>query len=144
MAVAIENPPTNAGDTGYVDLTPGLGRSPGEREMATDSRILAWKIPWTEEPGGIQSMGLQRVGRDGATRHTQIPNADGLGILCSGSPVSLVFGGAAPFLNTDFIISSTKFKISFIVLRGHGRSSCSTQRLAVLDPKLRHYTPALS
>ena len=32
-----------------------------EKEMATHSSILAWKIPWTEEPGGLQSMGLQRV-----------------------------------------------------------------------------------
>ena len=32
--------------------------------MATRSSILAWKIPWTEEPGGLRSMGLQRVGRD--------------------------------------------------------------------------------
>ena len=32
--------------------------------METDSSILAWKIPWIEKPGGLQSMGLQRVGRD--------------------------------------------------------------------------------
>ena len=32
--------------------------------MATHSSILAWKIPWTEEPGGLQSIGLQRVGHD--------------------------------------------------------------------------------
>ena len=37
---------------------------PLEREMATQSSILAWEIPWTEEPGGLQSMGWQRVGRD--------------------------------------------------------------------------------
>ena len=35
-----------------------------EKEMATHSNILAWKIPWTEEPGGLQSMGSQRVGHD--------------------------------------------------------------------------------
>ena len=35
-----------------------------EKEMATDSSILAWKIPWTEEPGGLQSVGSQRVGQD--------------------------------------------------------------------------------
>ena len=34
-----------------------------EKEMATQSSILAWKIPWTEEPGGLQSMGLQRQTR---------------------------------------------------------------------------------
>ena len=38
-----------------------------EKEMATHSSILAWKIPWTEEPGRLQSMGLQRVGHDWAT-----------------------------------------------------------------------------
>ena len=35
-----------------------------EKEMATHSNILAWKIPWTEEPGGLQSKGLQRVRHD--------------------------------------------------------------------------------
>ena len=35
-----------------------------EKAMATHCRILAWKIPWTEEPGGLQSMRLQRVGHD--------------------------------------------------------------------------------
>ena len=35
-----------------------------EKEMATHSSILAWKIPWMEEPGRLQSMGLQRVGHD--------------------------------------------------------------------------------
>ena len=34
---------------------------PLEKEMATHSRILAWRIPWTEEPGGLQSLGSQRV-----------------------------------------------------------------------------------
>ena len=37
---------------------------PLEKEMATDSGILAWKTPWTEEPGGLQSTGSQRVGPD--------------------------------------------------------------------------------
>ena len=37
---------------------------PLEKEMATHSSILAWRIPWTEEPGGLQSTGLQRVGQD--------------------------------------------------------------------------------
>ena len=42
-----------------------LGREdPLEKEMATHSTILAWRIPWTEEPGGLQSTGSQRVGRD--------------------------------------------------------------------------------
>ena len=42
-----------------------LGREdPLEKEMATHSSILAWKIPWTEEAGGLLSMGLQRVGHN--------------------------------------------------------------------------------
>ena len=42
-----------------------LGREdPLEKEMATHSSILAWRIPWTEEPGGLQSTGLQRVRHD--------------------------------------------------------------------------------
>ena len=42
-----------------------LGREdPLEKEMATHSSIVAWKIPWTEEPGRLQSMGSQRVGHD--------------------------------------------------------------------------------
>ena len=42
-----------------------------EKEMATHSSILAWDIPWTEEPGGLQFMGLQRVRYNCATEHTQ-------------------------------------------------------------------------
>ena len=42
-----------------------LGREdPLEEEMGTHSSILAWRIPWTEEPGGLQSMGSQRAGHD--------------------------------------------------------------------------------
>ena len=44
---------------------PSLGREdPLEKEMATHSSTIAWKIPWTEEPGRLQSMGSQRVGHD--------------------------------------------------------------------------------
>ena len=39
-------------------------KDPLEKEIATHSSILAWRIPWTEEPGGLQSMGLQRIGHD--------------------------------------------------------------------------------
>ena len=37
-------------------------KDPLEKEMATHSSVLAWRIPWTEEPSGLQSVGLQRVG----------------------------------------------------------------------------------
>ena len=43
-----------------------------EKRMATHSSILAWRIPWTEEPGGLQSMRLQRTGHDGVT-NTSLP-----------------------------------------------------------------------
>ena len=51
----------NAGDPGSV---PELGRSFLEKEMAIHSSIPAWRIPRTEEPGGLQSMRLQRLGHD--------------------------------------------------------------------------------
>ena len=51
----------SAGATGDAGLLPGLGR-PLKEEMATHPSILAWEIPWTEELGGLQSMGLQGVG----------------------------------------------------------------------------------
>ena len=48
-----------------------LGRKdPLEKEMATNCSSLAWRIPWTEEPGGLQSMGSQSVRHDCATKHT--------------------------------------------------------------------------
>ena len=55
-----------------VTQVQSLGREdPLEEEMATHSSIFAWRIPWTEEPGGLQSIGSQRVGYDWATEHTQ-------------------------------------------------------------------------
>ena len=53
----IKNPPDNTGDAGLI---PGPGRSPGGGND-NPPNILAWKIPWTEEPGGLVSMGLQTV-----------------------------------------------------------------------------------
>ena len=50
----------NVGDLGSI---PGSGRSPGGG-MATHSSILPWRIPWTEKPGGLQSIGSQKVGHD--------------------------------------------------------------------------------
>ena len=63
MALVVENLPANSGDEGI--WVPTLGQEdPLEEGMATHSSILAWRIPWTEEPGGLQSMGSQRVGHD--------------------------------------------------------------------------------
>ena len=59
----IKNLPANAGDVRDMGLIPGWGRSL-EEGIATHSSILAWRVPWTEEPGGLMSTGLQRVGHN--------------------------------------------------------------------------------
>ena len=61
----VKNLTANAGDSGSI---PGSGRSPAEGK-ATHSSIFAWSIPWTEKPGGLQSVGLQRVGHNWAHTH---------------------------------------------------------------------------
>ena len=60
MMLVINNPPANAGDIRDADSVPGSG-DPLEEGTAADSSILAWRIPWTEEPGGLQSIGSQKV-----------------------------------------------------------------------------------
>ena len=55
-----KGPACNEGDAGDMGSIPGW-EDPLEEEMATYSSILAWRIPWAEEPGGLQSMGSQRV-----------------------------------------------------------------------------------
>ena len=55
VALVVKNPPVNAGDVRDVGLIPGLGRSPGEGS-ATHSSILVWRLPWTEEASGLQSV----------------------------------------------------------------------------------------
>ena len=58
----------NEGDLG---LSSGSGSFPAEG-MATHASVLAWRIPWTEEPGGLQSMGSQRVRHDRLAKHTHL------------------------------------------------------------------------
>jgi len=55
-STVITNPPANARDTGSI---PGI-ENPQKKEMAIHSRILAWEIPWREESGRLQSVGLQK------------------------------------------------------------------------------------
>ena len=60
----VKNLPASAGDWGSV-----LGQEDIlEKEMATHFSILVWEIPWTEKPGGLQSMGSQRIGHDSETK----------------------------------------------------------------------------
>ena len=56
----VKNSPANAGDEVQFQNQ----EDPLEERMATHASILPWKIPWTEEPGGLQSRGSQRVGHD--------------------------------------------------------------------------------
>ena len=60
LAQLVKNPPAM-----LETWVQSLGwKDPQEKETATHSSVLAWRIPWTEEPGGLQSMGSQRVGYD--------------------------------------------------------------------------------
>ena len=61
-----KNPSANVGDVRDVSSIPGLGRSP-EGSTVTHSSILAWRIPWREDPGGLWSIGSERVRHDKAT-----------------------------------------------------------------------------
>ena len=63
LGPVVKNLPAGVVDARDMSSIPGSGRSLG-KEMANYSSILAWKIPWTEEPGGLQSMGSQRVIHD--------------------------------------------------------------------------------
>ena len=54
--MSVKNPPANEGEAGSLGQTDAL-----EKEMATYSSIVAWKIPWTEEPGGLQSIGSKKI-----------------------------------------------------------------------------------
>ena len=69
----VKNLPANAGDIKDLSPIPGLGRSL-EEGKTTHSSVLAWRIPWTEEPGRLQSMGLQKLGVTEVTwkAHTNI------------------------------------------------------------------------
>ena len=62
VALVVQDLPANA-DVRDSGSTPRSGRST-EKEMATNFSILAWETPWTEELGGLQSLGLQRAGHD--------------------------------------------------------------------------------
>ena len=59
----VKNPPADAGNTRDVGLIPGC-EDPLEQEMANHSSILAWRIPWTEEPGSSSPSGCKRVRHD--------------------------------------------------------------------------------
>ena len=63
VVLVVKNLPVNTGDTRDAGSVAGLERAPGVGN-GNQCSILAWEIPWTEKPGGLQCMGLQRVRRD--------------------------------------------------------------------------------
>ena len=76
----VKNLPAHAGDVRDASRIPVLG-VPLEEDLATHSSILAWRIPWTEEPGRLQSIVSHRVRHDSdmteATKHAHISTKDG-------------------------------------------------------------------
>ena len=70
MALVVRNPPANAGDLRDAGLIFGSGRCPGGWH-GNPLQYSCWKIPWTKEPGGLWSIGLNRVGHDQSNRSTQ-------------------------------------------------------------------------
>ena len=69
-SVGKNSPAMQETETGVI--SPGGREDPLEEEIATHSSILAWRIPWTKVPGGLQSVGSQRVGRDLGTGQEHI------------------------------------------------------------------------
>ena len=123
MVLVIRNPLANVGDIRDEGSIPGLGRSL-EESMATHSSILAWRIPWTEEPGGLQSTGSQRVRHDWsnfALMHT----VKSTGINLDFPLASEIQGGVVGTFNLQLVDqkdSSLGLKLAFEVCRGTGDS----------------------
>ena len=63
LALVVKNPPAGSGDVRDMGSIPGSGRSPGGGR-GSHSSTLAWRIPWTEKPGGLQSTGSPRIRHD--------------------------------------------------------------------------------
>ena len=71
MVLVVQNPLSNAGDIRDTGSIPGSGRSPGGGNGHPLSSILGWRIPWTEDPGGLRSTGSQRVGNQWLSRQQE-------------------------------------------------------------------------
>ena len=83
--------------------------NPLEEEMATHSSILAWRIPWIEGPGGLPSMGSQRVGHEHALTHTRVHTH------------------THTIINTNYRLYETDFIMQFILLYNFNNSITSPQ-----------------
>ena len=108
------------------------GEDPLEKEMATHSSTLAWKIPWTEEPGGLQSMGSQRVRHDWATSPSpSLPSFPGCSYSASWGPWwaadsrLLLFCGPGTVSMTSLMASSYSFLRTFHEFEPFSVSFCN-------------------
>ena len=70
--IRVKNSPANAGDMGST----WGGEDPLQQKMTTPSSILAWEVTWTEEPGGLQSMGRKSIRHNLATKQQQQQHSD--------------------------------------------------------------------
>ena len=142
MVLVVKNPPANAGDPRDTGWIPGSGRCPGGG-MATRSNIPAWKIPWTEEPGKLQSMGLQRVQHDWAQTnpiYVEVLYACAEQILLSYwyLPHQYITSWPIPFVEerTSYLYTTPLFFFFFFAtLESHG--------VLVPQPKIQPSSPAL-
>ena len=92
-------------------LVRSLGQEdPLEKGMATHSSILAWRIPWIEGPGGLPSMGSQRVGHEHALTHTRVHTH------------------THTIINTNYRLYETDFIMQFILLYNFNNSITSPQK----------------
>ena len=96
--LVVNNPPADKGDIRNPGLIPGSGRSPGGG-MATQSSILSWRIPQTEEPGGLQSMVSQRVRHDRSdlAQHTAALSSNARGPFYSYQDIAFPLGESRPW-----------------------------------------------
>ena len=120
----VNNPPANAGDPRDVGSIPGSGRRPWVGN-GNPLQYSCWKLPWTEELGGLQSMGSQRVGHKWARTHTRsnqlewqrrrTPNFSNVGqffevssvrasIHSSIHPLKMPGPGIAELISTDVVL----------------------------------------
>ena len=111
---------------------------PLEKEIATHSSVLAWDIPWTEEPGGLQSTGLQRAGHDLVTKEQQqvgFPGgSDGQESACSaGDPGSIPGLGISPGEGESYHFSILAWRIPWTEEPGGLQSMGSQSQTQLRD-----------
>ena len=94
---------------------------PLRKEMATHSSILAWEIPWMEEPGGLQSMGSQRVGHDWAT---SLPCAESMKDAC----VCYFLYASTSSHDVNAIIPLSRLRTDFREITGHDQGRAERKR----------------